>query len=184
MEHSKYPINKLMNILGIQLNLKFLQVRKMARENLTHLTPRGVKMVEVGDKPIQNRSAQARGTIYLKESTLDLINKEKIKKGNVLTTAQIAAITAVKKTHHLIPLCHSLKITGVDVEFETKPSSIEANVTVRSTGKTGVEMEALTGVSMALLTIWDMVKSAEKDEKGQYPDTRISEIQVVMKEKN
>jgi cyclic pyranopterin phosphate synthase len=156
----------------------------MASEDLTHISPRGVKMVEVGDKPVQKRTAQARGKIYLKEDTLDLINNEKIKKGNVLTTAQIAAITAVKKTHNLIPLCHSLKITGVDVEFKTDASSIEATVSVRSTGKTGVEMEALTGVSMALLTIWDMVKSAEKDEKGQYPDTRISEIQVVMKEKN
>lgn len=141
-------------------------------------------MVEVGDKPIQKRTAQASGKIYLKENTLDLINREEIKKGNVLTTAQIAAITAIKKTHHLIPLCHPLKITGIDVEFKTKNSSIEATVNVRSEGKTGVEMEALTGVSAALLTIWDMVKSVEKDENGQYPTTSISEIQVVKKEKN
>lgn len=140
-------------------------------------------MVEVGDKPIQKRSAQAKGRIYLRENTLDLINKEQIKKGNVLTTTQIAAITAVKKTHHLIPLCHSLKITGVDVELKNEASSIEATVTVQSDGKTGVEMEALTGVSVALLTIWDMVKSVEKDEKGQYPTTRISDIEVIKKEK-
>jgi cyclic pyranopterin monophosphate synthase len=155
----------------------------LASENLTHLTPHGVKMVEVGDKPIQKRSAQAKGRIYLREKTLDLINKEQIKKGNVLTTTQIAAIIAVKKTHHLIPLCHSLKITGVDVEFKYEASSIEATVTVQSDGKTGVEMEALTGVSVALLTIWDMVKSVEKDEKGQYPTTRISDIEVIKKEK-
>ena len=141
----------------------------MASEDLTHLTPKGVKMVEVGDKPIQKRTAQARGTIHLKENTIKLIEKEEIKKGNVLTTAQIASISAVKKTHHLIPLCHSLKITGVDVDFQVAKDCIEAMVTVRSEGKTGVEMEALTGAGVALLTIWDMVKSVEKDEDGQYP---------------
>lgn len=155
----------------------------MASEDLTHLTPKGVKMVEVGDKPIQKRTAQAKGTMHLKENTIKLIEKEEIKKGNVLTTAQIASITAVKKTHHLIPLCHSLKITGVDVDFQVAKDSIEATVTVRSEGKTGVEMEALTGASVALLTIWDMVKSVEKDEDGQYPSTRISDIQVTKKEK-
>lgn len=155
----------------------------MASDNLTHLSPQGVKMVEVGDKPIQNRTAQAKGTIYLKKNTVKLIEKEEIKKGNVLTTAQISAISAIKKTHHLIPLCHSLKITGVDVEFQVAEDHIEATVTVRSTGKTGVEMEALTGTSVALLTIWDMVKSVEKDEDGQYPSTRISDIQVTKKEK-
>lgn len=140
-------------------------------------------MVEVGDKPIQKRTAQARGAIRLKENTVNLIEREEIKKGNVLTTAQIAAISAVKKTHHLIPLCHSLKITGVDVDFQVAKDHIEVTVTVRSTGKTGVEMEALTGASVALLTIWDMVKSAEKDETGQYSSTRISDIQVTKKEK-
>lgn len=140
-------------------------------------------MVEVGDKPVQKRTAQAKGEIHLTVNTLNLIEKQEIKKGNVLTTAQIAAITAVKKTHHLIPLCHALKITGVEVDFQVRDDSIEATVTVQSEGKTGVEMEALTGVSVALLTIWDMVKSAEKDEDGQYPSTRISHIQVVRKEK-
>lgn len=155
----------------------------MEEKNLTHLSSHGVKMVEVGDKPIQKRTAQAQGKIYLKEDTLNLIRREEIKKGNVLTTAQIAAIGAVKKTHHLIPLCHSLKITGVDVEFQVEEDCIETTVSVRSTGKTGVEMEALTGASVALLTIWDMVKSVEKDEDGQYPSTRISNIQVIQKEK-
>ncbi len=155
----------------------------MAPENFTHLSSQGVKMVEVGDKPIHKRTAQARGRIYLKENTIDLIKNEEIKKGNVLTTAQIAAISAVKKTHHLIPLCHSLKITGVDIEFMVENNYIEAMVSVWSTGKTGVEMEALTGVSLALLTIWDMVKSVEKDEDGQYPTTQISEIEVVEKKK-
>ena len=155
----------------------------MNTEDLTHLTPQGVKMVEVGDKPVQKRIAHARGRIYLKDNTINLINREEIKKGNVLTTAQIAAIIAVKKTHHLIPLCHSLKITGIDVSFKQESRYIEVDVSVRSTGKTGVEMEALTGTSVALLTIWDMVKSVEKDDNGQYPTTRISEIKVVKKEK-
>ena len=82
----------------------------------------------------------------------------------MLTTAQIAAIGAVKSTHHLIPLCHSLKITGVDVDFNVNDNDIEVEISVTSLGKTGVEMEALTGASVALLTIWDMVKSVEKDE--------------------
>ena len=130
----------------------------MKEKTLTHLTESGVHMVDVGDKPVVRRTATARGKINLKASTIDLIKKERIKKGNVLTTAQIAAIGAVKSTHHLIPLCHSLRISGV-------------------------EMEALTGVSVGLLTIWDMVKSVEKDENGQYPSTNISDIVVVKKEK-
>lgn len=140
-------------------------------------------MVEVGDKPIIKRNALARGRIYLKESTIDLIKNEEIKKGNVLVTAQIAAISAVKSTHHLIPLCHALKITGVDIDFQVESNYIGATLSVRSAGKTGVEMEAITGVSVALLTVWDMVKSVEKDEDGQYPLTRISDIEVVKKEK-
>lgn len=152
-------------------------------KTFTHLSKKGVHMVEVSDKPVVKRTATASGKIYLKNETINLIQNEEIKKGNVLTTAQIAAIGAVKSTHHLIPLCHSLKITGVDVEFKLNEENIEAEVKVTSLGKTGVEMEALTGTSVALLTIWDMVKSVEKDENGQYPSTRISDILVLRKEK-
>jgi len=155
----------------------------MDDKEFTHLSKSGVHMVEVGNKPIVKRTALARGKIYLKEETITLIEKNDIKKGNVLTTAQIAAIGAVKSTHHLIPLCHTLKITGIEVNFQVYPEHIEVTVSVRSAGKTGVEMEALTGVSVALLTIWDMVKSVEKDENGQYPITRISDIEVLKKEK-
>lgn len=155
----------------------------MSKKTLIHVTKKGVRMVEVGDKPAVKRTAVAKGRIYLREGTTDLIKKEKIKKGNVLTTAQIAAMSAVKSTHHLIPLCHPLRITGVDVEFHLNENNIETQVSVRSIGKTGVEMEALTGASVALLTIWDMVKSIEKDDTGQYPSTRISDIVVVKKEK-
>lgn len=155
----------------------------MEDKSFTHLSKKGVHMVEVSDKPVVKRTAIARGKIYLSEDTIELIEKEEIKKGNVLTTAQIAAIGAVKSTHHLIPLCHSLKITGADVEFNVAEDFIEAEVGVTSLGKTGVEMEALTGTSVALLTIWDMVKSVEKDQDGQYPSTKISDIIVVKKEK-
>jgi cyclic pyranopterin phosphate synthase len=140
-------------------------------------------MVEVGDKPVTSRTAVARGKIYLKKNTIKLVENDEIKKGNVITTAQIAAISAVKSTHHLIPLCHSLRITGVDVDFQVERDYIMITVNVNSMGKTGVEMEALTGVSVGLLTVWDMVKSVEKDEHGQYPSTLISGIEVVKKMK-
>lgn len=152
-------------------------------KSFTHLSKKGVHMVEVSDKPVVKRTAIAKGKIDLQKETIKLIENEEIKKGNVLTTAQIAAIGAVKSTHHLIPLCHSLKITGVDVDFNVNSEDIEVEISVTSLGKTGVEMEALTGASVALLTIWDMVKSVEKDENGQYPSTKISDIVVVKKEK-
>ncbi|MEN6554237.1 MAG: cyclic pyranopterin monophosphate synthase MoaC [Methanobacterium sp.] len=155
----------------------------MEEKSFTHLSKKGVHMVEVSDKPVVKRTAVAQGKIYLNAETIQLIEKEEIKKGNVLTTAQIAAIGAVKSTHHMIPLCHSLKITGVDVKFDVKPQFIQAEVSVTSLGKTGVEMEALTGTSVALLTVWDMIKSVEKDSEGQYPSTKISDIIVVKKEK-
>ncbi|MGZ7108034.1 MAG: cyclic pyranopterin monophosphate synthase MoaC [Methanobacterium sp.] len=152
-------------------------------KSFTHLSKNGVHMVEVSDKPVVKRTAISEGKIDLKKETIKLIENEEIKKGNVLTTAQIAAIGAVKSTHHLIPLCHSLKITGIDVDFKVNEENIEVQISVTSIGKTGVEMEALTGASVALLTIWDMVKSVEKDENGQYPSTRISDIVVIKKEK-
>lgn len=141
-------------------------------------------MVEVGDKPKQKRKAVATGKIILQKETVVMIKNQKIKKGNVLTTAQIAAINAVKNTSNLVPLCHPLNITGINVDFDIKNTEIIATVSVNSLGQTGVEMEAITGVSVGLLTIWDMVKAVEKDEKGQYPDTKISNISVIKKEKN
>jgi len=155
----------------------------MDEKEFTHLTRSGVHMVEVGDKPVIKRTALARGKIKLTPETILLIEKGEVKKGNVLTTAQIAAIQAVKSTSQMIPLCHPIPIGGVEVEFCVNPDSIEVIVQVSSTGKTGVEMEAITGVSVGLLTIWDMVKSVEKDENGQYPSTRITDIEVIKKEK-
>ncbi|BDZ68353.1 cyclic pyranopterin monophosphate synthase MoaC [Methanobacterium ferruginis] len=155
----------------------------MEDKKLTHLTTSGVHMVEVGDKPEVRRTAIARGRITLQNDTIKFIEKGEVKKGNVLTTAQIAAIQAVKNTPQMIPLCHTIPISGVEVEFKVTDNHIEALVSVSSTGKTGVEMEAITGVSVGLLTIWDMVKSVEKDEHGQYPSTSISDIEVIKKEK-
>jgi len=156
----------------------------MDNKEFTHVTQKGVRMVDIGDKKVTKRTARARGKIHLQKFTIEKIVNEEIKKGNVLTTAQIAAIGAVKSTHHLIPLCHSLKITGVDVDFQVDAEFIEIEVAVKCEGKTGVEMEALSGASVGLLTIWDMVKSVEKDENGQYPSTKISDIVVTEKIKS
>jgi cyclic pyranopterin phosphate synthase len=101
----------------------------------------------------------------------------------VLETARIAAIIAVKSTSFAIPMCHTIPITSIDVTFDMGIDTIKAVVEVKSTGKTGVEMEALHGVSVALLTVWDMVKSAEKDDTGNYPFTRITNIRVLEKTK-
>ena len=152
-------------------------------EEFTHLTDSGVHMVEVGAKPDQKRRAVASGQIFLDETTIKMIQSEEIKKGNVLTTAQIAGIQAVKNTSSIIPLCHPLNLTGIEIDFDVESSVITCTCAVNTLGKTGVEMEAITGVSVALVTIWDMVKAVEKDEDGQYPDTKISEIKVLKKEK-
>lgn len=149
----------------------------------SHLSDKGVKMVDITSKDVTVRTAVAEGEIKLKKDTIKLIKNNKITKGNVLTTAQIAAIQTVKKTPEIIPLCHQLPINKIDIEFEIKDNSIIVICTVKTESKTGVEMEALTGVSVALLTIWDMVKSNEKDSSGQYPDTEIGSIKVIKKEK-
>lgn len=151
---------------------------------LTHVDEKGVKMVEIGHKDAVFRKAIAKGKIKLRPETIKLIQEGRTKKGNVIATAQIAGILAVKRTWEIIPLCHPIPLTGVDISFEFGKDYIEVTCEVRAYYKTGVEMEALTGVSVALLTIWDMVKAVEKDEKGQYPVTRIYDIRVVEKVKD
>ncbi|ASJ16155.1 molybdenum cofactor biosynthesis protein MoaC [Thermococcus chitonophagus] len=153
-------------------------------KGLTHVDEKGVKMVEIGHKDVVYRRAVARGRIRLKPETVKLIREGKIEKGNVLAAAQIAGILAVKRTPELIPLCHPIPLTGVDITFEFGEDYIEVTCEVRAYYKTGVEMEALTGATVALLTIWDMVKAVEKDERGQYPYTRIEEVRVVEKVKS
>ena len=142
-----------------------------------------VKMVEISNKPDVVRIATAEGFIKLERETVKRILEGKIEKGNVIAVAKIAAIQAVKHTWEIIPLCHPIPITGVDVTFEIKEEKVKVIVTVKSIAKTGVEMEALTGVSAALLAIWDMVKAYEKDRRGQYPSTVIEGIKVTKKVK-
>lgn len=149
----------------------------------THIEGEKVRMVDVTAKENVRREAVATGRIHLRAETLKAIREGAILKGNVLATAQVAAVLAVKRTPSLIPMCHQIPITTVDVDFAFGDDHLRVNVRVASVGKTGVEMEALTGASVALLTIWDMVKSAEKDAEGQYPTTRISDILVVEKRK-
>ena len=137
---------------------------------LTHLDSTGrARMVDVGDKPVTERIAIAKGEIHMQRATLDLIRDGAIKKGDVLTVAQIAGITASKRTSDLIPLCHPLPLTKVDVDLtldESLPGVI-ITATVKTSGQTGVEMEALTAVSVAALTVYDMAKAAEKTMKIQ-----------------
>ena len=139
-------------------------------------------MVDISDKPKVFREATATGTIKLKPDTIRLINKGKIAKGDPLYTAKIAGILAAKKTSTLIPLCHPLPLTNVEVEIKVlDKSSLQVTSTVKAKAQTGVEMEALVATAVSLLTIWDMVKQYEKDAEGQYPSTVIENIRVVKK---
>ena len=132
---------------------------------LTHLDSHGnARMVDVGHKPDTERLAIAAGEVRMKPETLALIRAGQIKKGDVLTVAQLAGVMAAKRTAELIPLCHPLPLTHIDVTCELKDDlpGVAIRATVRTTGKTGVEMEALTAVSIAALTIYDMAKAVEK----------------------
>ena len=149
----------------------------------THIRNEKAQMVDISEKNEVIRKAVAAGKIYLRPETLAAIREGKVVKGNVLSTARVAATMAVKNTSNLIPMCHPLPISSITVDFSEGDGFIASTVVVKMTGKTGVEMEALTGVSVALLTVWDMVKSAEKDADGQYPVTSITDIRVVEKKK-
>lgn len=139
-------------------------------------------MVDVSGKAEILREATAKGTIKLKPETVNLIKEEKTAKGDPLYTAKIAGILAAKKTSELVPLCHPLPLTKVEVDAQIlNKTTIEVTATVKTKAQTGVEMEALTAVSVALLTIWDMTKQYEKDSAGQYPTTAIENIHVVRK---
>jgi len=151
---------------------------------LTHTDADGsVDMVDVAEKPDTARRAVARGRIHLQGSTIEAIDANEIGKGDVLATARIGAIQAVKHTWETIPLCHQIPITNVDVEFELVDEALVAVVAVETTGKTGCEMEALEGVTTSLNVVWDMVKSAEKNQDGAYPSTRIGDVEVIEKTK-
>jgi cyclic pyranopterin phosphate synthase len=137
---------------------------------LTHLDETGkVHMVDVGQKPDSERTAVAKGEVVMRSETLGLIQAGAIKKGDVLTVAQVAGIMAAKRTSELIPLCHPLPLSQVAVELDLDPAlpGVRITATARTVGKTGVEMEALTAVSIAALTVYDMAKAAEKTMRIQ-----------------
>jgi cyclic pyranopterin monophosphate synthase len=144
---------------------------------LSHLDEQGrAKMVDVSDKDITSRTAVARGTIHMRAETLALILDDKIEKGDVFSVARVAGIMAAKKTSELIPMCHPLNITSVEIDLTPaeNPARVEIEASVRVSGKTGVEMEAMTAVSAAGLTIYDMCKAVDREMS-------IGEIRLVKK---
>jgi len=145
---------------------------------LTHIAADGcAQMVDVSAKPLTARTAVATGKIRLQRETLGLISNEQIAKGNVFATARIAGIQAAKQTAHLIPLCHTLPLSEVKIEIVTLNNRAKVKCTARTVAQTGVEMEALTGVAVALLTIYDMCKAVDKEME-------ISDVRLVEKTKS
>ena len=137
-------------------------------EELTHIDAQGrPRMVDVSGKPDTKREAVAKGVVRMQASTLDRLRKGEVAKGDVLAVAQLAGIMAAKQTPHLIPLCHPIFIADVKVEFslDEANSAVEITTTIKSTGKTGVEMEALTATAVAALTIYDMCKAVDRGMK-------------------
>ncbi|KXA89854.1 molybdenum cofactor biosynthesis protein MoaC [candidate division MSBL1 archaeon SCGC-AAA259I09] len=141
------------------------------------------EMVDIGGKEHVNRIAKASGFIKLHPETIQKIKGKQVPKGDVISVAKTAGIMAIKNTTQIVPLTHPIPITGAKVNFVVQEEGVKVKVKVKSRGQTGVEMEALSGATASLLTVWDMVKGFEKDEEGQYPDTRITDIQVKEKVK-
>ncbi len=147
------------------------------KPRLSHIDDAGrARMVDVTDKDVTDRVAKARGRIIMQPETLALLLRGEIAKGNVLTTAQIAGVMAAKKTHELIPMCHPLLLTGIKVDLtpDEATNAVEITASVRTTGKTGVEMEALTAVTVAGLTVYDMCKAVDRG-------MRIEDVRLVAK---
>ncbi|MCP8303872.1 MAG: cyclic pyranopterin monophosphate synthase MoaC [archaeon] len=140
-------------------------------------------MVDISKKPEQYREAVASGEIRLKPETIKLIREGRVEKGDPLQIATLAGINGTKFTPWVIPLCHPIPVESTEVDIHIKDESIVVTTKVIANSKTGVEMEALTATSIALLNIWDVVKKYEKDEEGQYPTTMISSIKVLRKVK-
>jgi len=141
-------------------------------------------IVPIGHKPIVHRRAVAKGSLELSPNSVDAIRNGQVIKGDVLEASTIAAILAVKETPRMIPHCHIVPIESCNVSWDWEGNSLVCTVTVSAHWKTGVEMEALCGVSTGLLCVWDMVKSLEKDSSGQYPETRMRDIRVIEKWKD
>lgn len=142
------------------------------------------KMTDIGQKPDVPRRAVATGTIRLRPATVRAIRRGRVDKGDALATAEVAALHAIKTVWQVLPHCHPIPITAAAVAFDVRKDRVEVRTSVEATYKTGVEMEALYGATVALLTIWDMVKSLEKDPKGQYPSARIEDVRVLEKAKS
>ncbi len=141
-------------------------------------------IVHIGSKPVVERHASATGLLHLQTATVLAIQNKEIKKGDVLEASTIAAIQAVKETPRIIPHCHPIPLEGCTVSWSFEGNALRCTVNVAAHYKTGIEMEALTGVSAGLLCALDMVKSLEKDENGQYPSTSITDIVVLQKYKS
>jgi cyclic pyranopterin monophosphate synthase len=141
------------------------------------------RQIDISKKLATNRIAIASGRIKLKQNTIRMIRKGLTEKGDPMSLAKVSGIMAAKRTSELLPLCHPLKIESTTIETSLSPSGIEVRATVSANEKTGVEMEALTATTIALLNIWDVVKAYEKDSRGQYPTTRIQDVRVVKKTK-
>ena len=143
----------------------------------------GYRQVDISGKTPSSRTATASGRILLKPRTVELIREGMIEKGDPISLSKITGIMAAKMTPQLVILCHPLKIESTKVEATLEKGGIKVVVTVSATEKTGVEMEALTAVVVALLNVWDVVKQYEKDARGQYPATRINDVMVLRKSK-
>ena len=144
---------------------------------------KGSLMVDISEKPDIIRMAKASGRIYLREETVEEIRERRIKKGDVFEVTRAAAALAVKNTPRVIPLCHPIPISNVSIDFNLGRNFVEIFVEVKARAPTGVEMEALHGVLVSLLNVWDMVKYLEKDEGGNYPYTKIGDVKVLKKVK-
>jgi len=140
-------------------------------------------MVDISEKKTVKREAIAEGKIILKPETINLIREKKIEKGDPLQISLVSATNAVKSTPELVPFCHFILLEDIKVNFDVEDFFITVRVKVRSSSKTGVEIEALSGVLNALLNIWDVVKKYEKDDSGNYPSTFIKDVRVVSKVK-
>ena len=147
-------------------------------KRLSHIAADGrAQMVDVSHKPLSARTAIAKGHISLARETVGLVRKNEIAKGDVIATARIAGIQAAKRTAHLIPLCHTIPLSEVKIDIEISKDAAEVTCTARTVAQTGVEMEALTGVAVALLTIYDMCKAVDKE-------MQISDIRLLKKTKH
>ncbi len=143
-----------------------------------------MSMVDVTEKPEVYREATATGSIRLKPETVQLVRERRLEKGDPLQTARVAGTLAAKNTSSLIPLCHPLPLTSIEVGLEIVDETVvEVTATVKTKAQTGVEMEALVAAAIALLTVWDMTKQHEKNAQGQYPHTLVENIRVVRKVK-